>query len=185
MRHLRRRGKTERLSAFYSSVAIPILSLTLITWTSFATACYAATEGQAFDRVIGRSSDTLAEFVGGVISRCEGLNYVTEQDSEVFAFYRNAPVRELTEAGFLKLLKHPAETVIVRRSWADFIRARVRTDPTGRWRQLQEYLEANLNDLVVFQIPRGEPYEAQYDLYAVGVFKGRTVVGVQTFGVAT
>jgi hypothetical protein len=50
---------------------------------------------------------------------------------------------------------------------------------------LQEYLEENLTNLTVFRLPRGQPYSAQYDLYAVGIFNGKTVVGVQMFGVAT
>jgi hypothetical protein len=34
-------------------------------------------------------------------------------------------------------------------------------------------------------LPREDPYGAQYDLYAVGLFGGNIVVGVQMFGVAT
>ena len=62
---------------------------------------------------------------------------------------------------------------------------RTQNDPTRRWGYLKEYLEANLTDLTVFRIPRDAPYGAQYDVYAVGIFNGETVVGIQMFGVAT
>ena len=130
------------------------------------------------------SPPTLSHFVGGVVTRSAELNYITEQDSEVFAFYRNTPVKDLTDGVFLTLLRRPSDAKIVRQSWPIFFQLRTQNDPTGRWRHLQEYLEANLTSLTVFRLPRGAPYESQYDLYAVGIFNGQ-VVGVQMFGVAT
>jgi hypothetical protein len=128
---------------------------------------------------------TLSQFVAGIITRSADLNYVTEQDSEVFAFYRNTPAKEMTNDVFLALLRRPGDTQIVRQSWSTFFQIRTQNDPTGRWGQLQEYLEANLKNPTVFRLPRGAPYGAQYDLYAVGIFNAETVVGVQMFGVAT
>ena len=128
---------------------------------------------------------SLPQFVGGIVTRCDGLNYITEQDSEVFAFYRNAPVKELNDAAFLSLLRRSAETKIFRQSWSAFFQLRTQHDPTGRWRILQTYLEGSLTQLTVFRLPRPAPYDSQYDLYAVGIFEGDTVVGVQMFGVAT
>ena len=128
---------------------------------------------------------SLAQFVAGIVTRSSDLNYITEQDSEVFAFYRNTPVKVLNDAVFLGLLRRPTETKIVRVSWSTFFQLRTQNDPTGRWRDLQTYLEGNLTDLAVFRLPRASPYDAQYDLYAVGIFNGDTVVGVQMFGVAT
>lgn len=128
---------------------------------------------------------TLAEFVGGIAARSANLNYMTEQDSEVFAFYRNTRGGGTTESVLLGLLRRPAETQTIAQSWSAFFRIRTQNDPTGRWGYLQEYLEAHLTELTVFRIPRDSPYEAQYDLYAIGLFNGETVVGIQMFGVAT
>ena len=128
---------------------------------------------------------TLSDFVGGIIVRSKNLNYVTEQDSEVFVFYRNTAVKDMTDSVFLALLRRPAETEIIQQSWSIFFQLRTANDPTGRWRTLQKYLEPNLTNLTIFRLPRGAPYGAQYDLYAVGIFNGDTVVGVQMFGVAT
>jgi len=128
---------------------------------------------------------TLPNLVVGIVARSANLNYMTEQDSEVFAFYRNTAVSETTESVFLGLLRQPAESQISRHSWSTFFQIRTQNDSTGRWRHLQEYLEAHLTDLTVFRIPRDSPYEAQYDLYAIGLFNGETVVGIQMFGVAT
>ena len=131
------------------------------------------------------STPTLSQFVAGVLVRSSDLNYITEQDSEVFVFYRNTPVKEVTDAVFLTLLRRPAQTRITQQSWSAFFQLRTRNDPTGRWKDLQEYLEANLTNVTVFRLPREDPYGAQYDLYAVGIFDGDTIVGVQMFGVAT
>ena len=145
-------------------------------------ACHAGTgmPPTAVNRPMG-----LPQFVAGIITRSDGLNYITEQDSEVFAFYRNTPVKELNDAAFLGLLMRPAETKITRVSWSTFFQLRTQNDPTGKWRILQTFLEGNLTQLAVFRLPRAAPYESQYDLYAVGIFDGDTVVGVQMFGVAT
>jgi hypothetical protein len=131
------------------------------------------------------SPPTVSHFVSGVVTRSAYLNYITEQDSEVFAFYRNTPVKELTDEVFLGLLMRPKESKIVRQPWPVFFQLRTQGDPTGRWRQLQDYLEANLTNLTVLRLPRDPPYDSQYDLYAVGIFNGGVVVGVQMFGVAT
>ena len=143
----------------------------------FATACLAATTEQP--------PESLPQFVGGIVSRSGKLIYVTEQDSEVFAFYRNTAVTKITDSVFLDLIRRPPETPITELSWSAFFQIRTNRDATGRWRSLQVYLEANLTQLTVFQIPRDAPYDSQYDLYAVGLFNGNTVVGVQMFGVAT
>ena len=55
---------------------------------------------------------TLPQLVAGIVSHSADLNYITEQDSEVFAFYRNTPVTELTDNVFLELLRRPEETQI-------------------------------------------------------------------------
>ena len=128
---------------------------------------------------------TLSQFIGGIVSRSADLIYISEQDSEVFAFYRNTPVAELSDSAFLGLLRRPKEAPIFRQSWSSFFQIRTQSDPTGRWATLQAYLEANLKNHTVFRVPRDAPYESQYDLYAVGTFNGVTVVGVQMFGVAT
>lgn len=147
-----------------------------------ATACRAAT---GMSQMIGDKPQSLPDLVGGILVRSADLNFITEQDSEVFVFYRNTQVEELTDQVFLQILRRPAETRIVSQPWSDFFAIRTRNDPTGRWKKLQEYLEANLTNLVIFRITRDAPYDAQYDLYAVGIFNGKTVVGVQMFGVAT
>lgn len=164
-----------------TSSAFTILALALFVGTSSVYACHATTHVPLPQdkRMI------LSEFVGGILTRSAELNYVTEQDSEVFVFYRNTPVREMSDVAFLAILRRPPETKIIRQSWSSFFETRTRNDPTGRWRALQEYLEANLTGLTVFRLPRGAPYGSQYDLYAVGLFNGETVVGVQMFGVAT
>ena len=159
--------------------AFTILALALFVGTSSAYACHATTH-------LSLSPDKrLAELVGGIVTRSAELNYVTEQDSEVFAFYRNTPVEEMSDEAFLSILRRPPETGIFRQSWSSFFETQTRNDPTGRWKALQEYLEANLTGLTVFRVPRDPPYGAQYDLYTVGIFNGETVVGVQMFGVAT
>ena len=164
-----------------TSRAFTILALALFISTSTAYACHATTHLPLLSdkRII------LSEFVGGILTRSAALNYVTEQDSEVFVFYRNTPVEEMSDEAFLAILRRPPETKIIRSSWSSFFETRTRNDPTGRWRALQAYLEANLTSLTVFRLPRDTPYGSQYDLYAVGIFNGETVVGVQMFGVAT
>jgi hypothetical protein len=127
----------------------------------------------------------LSQLVGGIVTRSAELTYITEQDSDVFVFYRNTQVAEITDTVLLSLLRRPAGSPVEQQSWSTFVQLRVNTDTTGRWSTLQRYLELNLTNLAVFRLPRGEPYEAQYDLYAVGLFNGTTVVGVQMFGVAT
>ena len=143
----------------------------------FATACLATTKESP--------PETLPQFVGGVVTRSAKLIYLTEQDSEVFAFYRNTPVTKITDIALLDLIRRPRETRVTELSWSAFFQLRTNRDSTGRWRSLQVYLEANLTDFTVFQVPRDAPYDSQYDLYAVGIFNGNTVVGVQMFGVAT
>ena len=134
---------------------------------------------------VGTDARTLSQLLAGIVIRTGDLNYITEQDSEVFAFYRNTAVREMSEARFLELLRLPKETRIIKQSWSTFFKIQTRQDSGSRWRELQEYLEANLTNLTVFKVPRDEPYDSQYDLYVVGLFNGDTVVGIQMFGVAT
>lgn len=162
--------------------AFPILAILILVGISNVAGCHAAAETVARDAI---RPMPLPQFVAGIVTRSADLNYISEQDSEVFAFYRNTPVTELTDSVFLGLVRRPAETDVTRQSWSTFFKTRTQQDPTGRWRHLQEYLEANLKDPTVLQIRRDEPYGAQYDLYAVGIFNGETVVGVQMFGVAT
>lgn len=164
-----------------TSSTIFILALALFVATSPAYACRAAT----YLHLPPGKRLILPEFVGGILIRSAELNYVTEQDSEVFVFYRNTPVKEMSDEAFLAILRRPPETKIIRQSWSSFFESRTRNDGTGRWRALQEYLEASLTSFTVFRLPRGAPYETQYDLYAVGIFDGKTVVGIQMFGVAT
>ena len=164
-----------------TSSTIFILALALFVGTSPVYACRATT----YLSLLPDKRLILPEFVGGVLIRSAELNYVTEQDSEVFVFYRNTPVGEMSDEEFVAILRRPPETKIVRQSWPSFFETRTRNDSTGRWRALQEYLEANLTGLTVFRLPRAAPYGSQYDLYAVGIFNGETVVGVQMFGVAT
>jgi hypothetical protein len=162
-----------------TSSAFLILVLALFVATSPAYACHAATHLPL------KPDKRLVELVAGILTRSAELNYVSEQDSEVFVFYRNTPVKEMSDETFLAIQRRPSETQIVRQSWSLFFETRTRTDRTGRWRALQEYLEANLTSLTVFRLSRAAPYGSQYDLYAVGLFNGETVVGVQMFGVAT
>src|SRR5688572_24518625 len=143
--------------------------------------CHGAASSQSVDE----EAITLPKLINGIVMRSAELNYVTEQDSEVFAFYRNSLVNEISEEAFLGLLRRPDETQIIRQSWATFFQLRTQHDSTGRWRHLQEYLEAHLTDHTVLRIPRESPYDSQYDLYAVGLFNGKRVVGIQMFGVAT
>lgn len=171
------------MAYLFCSSTITALSFALLIWTSTASACAAQTS--ATSRANGEIATTLPELVAGIIPRCEGIVYTTEQNSEVFAFYRNTQLTEIKPQAFLMLLRRPSDTVITRGSWDDFFQIRTRNDPTGRWRRLQEYLEANLANTTIFYVSRDEPYDVQYDLYAVGIFNGKTVVGVQMFGVAT
>lgn len=164
------------------TIFFTILFLAIIVVIVAGTSCYAA---DGIRPAIAQQPLTLSHFVDGIIIRSAGLNYVSEQDSEVFAFYRNTPVKEITDTAFLSILRRPTESRIVQLSWSDFFRVRTNNDPTREWRVLQGYLEANLTNLTIFRVPRDAPYGAQYDLYAVGIFNGGTVVGVQMFGVAT
>lgn len=159
----------------FAWIAISVLSI-LVALASVAS-CRASPTG--------KNSANLSRFVAGIVTRSAGLNYITEQDSEVFAFYRNQPVKELTDTVFLALLRRPPKTPIIQLSWSKFFQLRTQSDPTGRWTQLRDYLEANLTNATLFRMPRDDPYESQYDLYAVGIFDGEIVVGVQMFGVGT
>lgn len=174
-------SKSTLLSRHNTSSAFTIMALALFIGTSTVYACHATTHLP----LPPDKRPILSEFVGGILTRSMGLNYVTEQDSEVFVFYRNTPVKEISDEAFLAILKRPPETKVVRQSWASFFETRTRNDSTGRWRELQKYLEANLTSLIVFRLPRDEPYGLQYDLYVVGLFNDATVVGVQMFGVST
>ena len=156
--------------------------LAILLWSLAGISCTAQASSEAEDL---RKPATLAEFAGGIIVRSADIIYLTEQDSEVFLFYRNSPVEGLDDAVFLNLLRRPPETPVEQQSWAPFFQLRTSRDATGRWRALQQYLEANLTNVTIFRVPRDEPYDSQYDLYAVGLFNARTVVGVQMFGVAT
>lgn len=147
-----------------------------------ASTCYACQTAISMGPDKARS---LSEFVSGIVTLSAQLNYISEQDSEVFAFYRNTPVDEMTDAALLNVLRRPADTRILQQTWSSFFQIRTRNDPTGRWKSLQDYLESNLTNMVVFRLPRESPYGAQYDLYAVGIFNGHTIVGVQMFGVGT
>lgn len=178
-RFAKARVKGSALSPKKLSV-LRVLILSVLVVGAVGPACQAAD-----DRHSGAGPLTLSQFVVGIVTRSADLNYITEQDSEVFAFYRNTPVDELNANVFLALLRRPAETDIVRQSWVSFFQLRTQSDSTGRWRELQQYLEANLTNLSVFRLPRDKPYASQYDLYVVGLFNGKTVVGVQMFGVAT
>lgn len=164
---------------------LAIAALVLLVVISTATACHASIRSSSISRLTGSERLTVAQFVDGIVTRSADLTYITEQDSEVFAFYRNTPVKEVTDTVFLGLLRQPLETRVIQQPWPDFFRSRTSLDPTGKWRELQEYLEANMSNLAVFRIPREPPYGAQYDLYAVGLFNGKTIVGIQMFGVGT
>jgi hypothetical protein len=128
---------------------------------------------------------SVPHLLAGIATRTVDLNYITEQDSEVFAFYRNTSVKKIDESSLLALLRRSDDAQITRQAWSMFFEIRKRNDSTGGWAELQKYLEANLTDVVVFYLPRDPPFDSQYDLYAVGLFHGNTVVGVQMFGVAT
>jgi hypothetical protein len=167
---LRRRSK---------SAGVIVLTFFVLLAASATYACQAAIS------MTPDKARTLPEFVGGIATLSSQLNYITEQDSEVFAFYRNTPVDEMTDSSFLSVLRRPVDTRVIQQSWSSFFKIRTSIDPTGRWKALQDYLEANMTNLVIFRLPRDAPYGAQYDLYAVGVFNGKVIVGVQMFGVAT
>jgi hypothetical protein len=165
-----------------SPSGISILTLVVLISVFAATRCHAAANDS---RALDERARTLPQLVGGIVTRSAELTYVTEQDSEVFVFYRNTPVKELTDAVLLSLLRRPSGSPIQQESWSKFFQLRSNTDPTGRWTILRRYLETNLTNVVVFRLPREDPYGAQYDLYAVGLFSGNIVVGVQMFGVGT
>jgi hypothetical protein len=106
------------------------LVFAIIVGVFAGSACHAATD---FFPAIGKTSPlTLSEFTAGIVTRSADLNYVTEQDSEVFAFYRNAPVKELTGGVFLEVLRRPAETQIISQPWSTSSRVRARAAPTRR-----------------------------------------------------
>ena len=158
-------------------VVFAILVLTAVTTLS-----------QSSPSELSRSFDrpaTLSQFVGGIVTRSAELVYISEQDSEVIVFYRNAPVEEISDKALLSILRRPSGSPIIQQSWSAFFQIRTRIDPTRRWKILQDYLEARLTNLVVFRLPRDPPYAAQYDLYAIGIFNGNRIVGVQMFGLAT
>ena len=161
-------------------IAPPAFLVAIFVLLFGCTACHASNA-----KSIGTDPRTLPQLLAGVVTRTEDLIYISEQDSEVFAFYRNTPVREMSDARFLELLRRPPETRIIKQSWSTFFQIQTRKDPNSRWKVLQDYLEGSLTNLTVFQIPRDEPYDSQYDLYVVGLFNGDTVVGIQMFGVAT
>lgn len=172
--------RTNRLAN--SSRGISILGLVVMITALSVIRCHASAEGSGLPV---ERANTLPQFVGGIITRSAELTYITEQDSEVFVFYRNTPVKELTGAVLLSLLRRPPGSSIQQESWSKFFQLRSNNDPTGRWTILRQYLEANLTNVVVFRLPRDDPYGAQYDLFAVGLFSGNIVVGVQMFGVDT
>lgn len=155
-----------------------LILLALVVALFNCTACNASTAQPKVSR------PTLPQLINGIILRTENLNYISEQDSEVFAFYRNTPVHEITDAVFLDLLRRPPGTRIVKQSWSMFFQIQSRKDTSKRWMELQNYLETNLTNLTVVYLPRDAPYDSQYDLYAIGLC-GDRVVGVQMFGVAT
>lgn len=161
----------EIASAFFLTIVVVLLT---------CTACHARTIGSPRNNPL-----TLSQFLTGIITRTEKLNYISEQDSEVFAFYRNSRVSEMSDRVFLDILRRPVGTQIIKQSWSSFFQAQRRDDPRSQWSDIEKYLEINLTDLVVYRLPRAAPYEAQYDLYAVGLFNGEIVVGIQMFGVAT
>ena len=156
--------------------------LALLVWTAAGVSC---TAQASIESDQSKKPTTLSEFAGGIIVRSADIIYITEQDSEVFLFYRNTPIEDLEGEAFLILLRRPLETPVIPQLWSEFFQLRTANDSTGRWRSLQQYLEANLTNVTVFRIPRDKPFDSQYDLYAVGLFRGRTVVGIQMFGVAT
>ena len=176
--------KLPHLEAITRCPALHIVWLIFVVLASISTgrACYAPPDVHS---ATASPPQTLGRLVEGIVSRSAQLNYITEQDSEVVAFYRNTPVKEISDVVFLSLIRRPPETPVTQQSWHEFFRSRSANDSTGRWRELQQYLEANLTNLTIFRIPRDSPYDAQYDLFAVGVFDKNLVVGVQMFGVAT
>lgn len=176
--------KLPHLEAITRCPALHIFGLMFVVLVSIGPGrgCYAARDVHS---ATASPPQTLGRLVEGIVNRSAHLTYVTEQDSEVFAFYRNTPVKEMTDSVFLGLLRRPEETQMVQQSWFEFFRIRTANDTSGRWRELQLYLEANLTNLIIFRIPRDPPFDAQYDLYAVGIFDKNVVVGVQMFGVAT
>jgi hypothetical protein len=174
---VRPRSRTYTMPAILTLLLFAVIILILA-----ASSCHAAGNAQSPS---ANKASTISQLVHGIVTRSASLNYISEQDSEVFAFYRNTQVKELTDTVFLSLIRRPTETRIIKQSWTDFFRVRTSTDPTGEWRKLQEYLEGNMTNLIVYRVSRDAPYETQYDLYAVGIFNQNTVVGVQMFGVAT
>ena len=157
---------------FVTGLVLPVLAIQIVIALCVTSAC-------------GGNRPALAPFIAGIVTRSADLTFVTEQDSEVFAFYRNTEVKDLSDDCFLSLIRRPPGVRVVRIPWQDFFRFRKQTDPAGNWRNLQEYLEANLINVTVIRVPRDAPYDTQYDLYAVGIFDGGKVVGVQMFGVGT
>jgi len=168
-----------RVHKLVKSPAFIILMFLVLFAASSTYACQSAVS------MIPDKARTLPEFVSGIVTLSAQLNYISEQDSEVFAFYRNTQVDEMSDSSFLSVLRRPPDARITQQSWSAFFQLRTRNDPSGRWKGLQDYLESNMTSLVIFRMPRESPYGAQYDLYAVGLFNGHTIVGVQMFGVAT
>lgn len=168
-----------RLHRIARSPALIVLTFLVLFAASSTFACQTAIS------MIPDKARTLPEFVSGIVTLSAQLNYITEQDSEVFAFYRNTQVDEMSDSSFLSVLRRPQDDPIIQQPWSTFFQLRTRNDPSGRWKSLQDYLESNMTHLVIFRLPRDAPYAAQYDLYAVGLFNGHTIVGVQMFGVAT
>src|SRR5690348_3070880 len=71
-----------------------LLTFVVLLAASTTYACQAAIS-------LGRDKvRTLPEFVSGIATLSAQLNYISEQDSEVFVFYRNTPVDEMTDASF-------------------------------------------------------------------------------------
>lgn len=132
----------------------------------------------------GQLSQSLDSLVQSIVIGAQGLNYMSETDSEVFAVYRNAVIGELDGDVLKGVLRLPEDTLILGADWTGFFKQAASNDPSGDWSAMKTLLEGNLQQLSIFKIQRSAPYTAQNDVLAVGLFEGK-VVGIQMFAVET
>lgn len=63
----------------------------------------------------GQLSQSLDSLVQSIVIGAQGLNYMSETDSEVFAVYRNAVIGELDGDVLKGVLRLPEDTLILDR----------------------------------------------------------------------
>ena len=119
---------------------------------------------------------------------CEGLVYMSETDSEVRSF-AGTRVSNLTRDVIIQQTGMAAETPVEEANFGTFFTRLTAAQPwhgeaekarAEKFLVLQKLLEENLRDRKVFRIGR-----IRLDIYAVGIDKDGTLIGIKTNAVET